>query len=77
MKTIGKRQARAILAAIFKGNKEFLVCEYVADTDTLLLYNDRMEVKEEIRHYRTYLQTQSFVHPEDREKLLALYRGQG
>lgn len=73
LKTIGKDQAWDILAAVLQ-SKEFLICEYVAEDDVLVIYEEGMEVRKEIPHYCAHLRHGSAIHPEDRAKAVELYR---
>ena len=74
MRKIGEEKAKEILAAIFK-NKEFILCEYAADTDTLIIYDEKMGVKQEIHGYLASLDQDARIHPKDRGKIRGLCLG--
>lgn len=75
MNKIGQEQAKDILTAIIKNNG-FIICQYAADTDTFILYNDQMDVEQEVTGYLENLENNSIIYPEDRQKIRDLYAGE-
>ena len=44
------------------------ICEYLVKDDRFLIYNEHLEVRQEIPHYMDYLRERSTILPEDRKK---------
>ena len=74
MQRIGEEQARELLTAIFKNNA-FIICEYVVETDTFVIYDEEMNARKMIPNYLEYLEQDSIIHPQDRQKVRDLYLG--
>ncbi len=68
------KQKDELLRAILE-KKSMVFCEYLAQEDRLLVYDDTLTVKREIPDYLNYLKSGSSVHPEDRRKILEFYQG--
>ena len=74
MQRIGEEQARELLTAIFRNNA-FIICEYVVETDTFVVYDEEMNARKMIPNYLEYLEKDSIIHPQDRQKVGDLYLG--
>ena len=72
MQRIGEEQARELLTAIFKNNA-FIICEYVVETDTFVIYDEEMNARKMIPNYLEYLEQDSIIHPQDRQKVTIIF----
>ena len=68
------QQRDELLKAILK-TKDITFCEYLVKENRLLIYDDTLTVKRQIPNYLAYLEAESLVHPEDRQKARAFCQG--
>ena len=61
------QQRDELLKAILK-TKDITFCEYLVKENRLLIYDNTLTVKRQIPNYLAYLEAESLVHPEDRQK---------
>lgn len=61
------------LATVLK-NSRIRIFEYIVDEDRLVVYDDKLHIDRVIEQYIDYIDNNSRIHPEDREKVKKLYR---
>lgn len=68
-----KEEQMKKLATVLK-NSRIRIFEYIVDEDTLVVYDDRLQIDKTIKEYIDYIDRKSKIHPEDREKIKQLYK---
>ena len=68
-----KEEQMKKLATVLK-NSRIRIFEYIVDEDTLVVYDDRLQIDKKIKEYIDYIDRKSKIHPEDREKIKQLYK---